>query len=53
MILKYVIQTTGMSRTRYSKILVYPTYYHVTNLVRLTDSDCVYIYIYIYIYIYN
>ena len=29
-----------MSRTRYSDILVYPTYYHVTNLVGLTDSDC-------------
>ena len=24
-------------------------YYHVTNLVGLTDSDCIYIYIYIYI----
>ena len=40
MILKCVTQTTGMSRTRYSDILVYPTYYHVTNLVGLTDSDC-------------
>jgi len=27
-------------RTRYSYILVYPTYYHVTNLVGLTNSDC-------------
>jgi len=30
-----------MSRTRYSDILVYPTYYHVTKLVGLTDSDCI------------
>ena len=41
MILECVIQTTGISRTRYSDILVYPTYYHVTNLVGLTDSDCI------------
>ena len=33
---------TGMSRTRYSDILVYPTYYHVTNIVGLTDSDCIF-----------
>ena len=31
-------------------ILIYPTYYHVTDLVRLMDSDYIYIYIYIYIY---
>jgi len=41
MILKCVTQTTGMSLTRYSVILVYPTYYHVTDLVGLTDSDCI------------
>ena len=31
-------QTTDTSRTGDSDILVYPTYYHVTNLVELTDS---------------
>jgi len=31
-----------MSQTRYSDILIYPTYYHVTNLVGLKDSDCIY-----------
>ena len=48
----------------HSDILVYPTYYHVTNLVGLNDSDfyiyyfiwlysyTVQVYIYIYIYIY-
>ena len=34
-------QTTGMSRTRYSDIPVYPTYYHVTNLFGLTYYDCI------------
>jgi len=38
---KCVTQTTGMSRTRYSDIIVYPTYYHVTNLVGLTDYGCI------------
>ena len=41
MIYKCVTHTTGMSQTRYSDILIYPTYYHVTSLVGLTDSDCI------------
>ena len=41
MILNCVAETTGMSRTRYSDILVYATYYHVINLVGLTNSDCI------------
>ena len=33
-----------MSWTRYSDILVYLTYYRVTNVVGLTDSDCIQVY---------
>ena len=43
MIFKCVTQTTGMSQTQYSDILLCPTYYHVKNLVGLTNSDCIYI----------
>ena len=35
---KCVTLTTVMSHTRHSHILIYPTYYPVTNLVGLTDS---------------